>query len=177
MAMLCTIGHSTRTLSEFIGLMKASGVRQVVDIRTIPRSRYTPQFNTDNLAEELPMTNLAYVHLAALGGLRKVQPGSANDGWRNKSFRGYADYMQTNEFRQGLHQLRQLAEEKTSAIMCAEAVPWRCHRNLVADAMTVRGWEVRHIISAAAPKEHILADFAFINGTTVTYPATCADTS
>jgi uncharacterized protein (DUF488 family) len=166
-----TIGHSTRPIEELIELLTSNGVRRVIDIRTIPKSRHNPQFNSETLAESLSAAHIGYVHLKALGGLRHAQPDSVNLGWRNSSFRGFADYMQTPEFAAGLEHAIALAEKKTSALMCAEAVPWRCHRSLVADALSVRGIRVLEIISAAKPKEHSLTPFARVRGTRITYPA------
>lgn len=166
-----TIGHSTHPIGEFIGLLESNGVRQVIDIRTIPKSRHNPQFNIDSLDASLDASGIKYVHVKELGGLRHAKPDSINLGWRNASFRGFADYMQTSEFTAGLDRAIILAEEKTSALMCAEAVPWRCHRSLVSDALLIRGIRVLEIISAAEPKEHKLTPFACIRGTRITYPA------
>ena len=166
-----TIGHSTHPIGEFIELLKTNGVRQVIDIRTIPKSRHNPQFNSDALAATLRSARIAYVHLKALGGLRHAKADSINLGWRNASFRGYADYMQTEEFEAGLERAIGLARKTPSALMCAEAVPWRCHRSLVADALVVRGIQVLEIIGAAEPKEHSLTPFARVRGTRITYPA------
>ncbi len=134
-----TIGHSTRTLDEFIGLLKESGVQHVVDIRTIPRSRYNPQFNRETLPDHLVASDIAYTHVAGLGGLRHPRPDSPNRAWRNASFRGFADYMMTGEFRKSLEELMDLAGREVVSLMCAEAVPWRCHRSLIGDALVVRG--------------------------------------
>src|SRR5579863_7808814 len=149
-----TIGHSTRPIGEFIDLLKANGVRQLIDIRTIPKSRHNPQFNDEALASSLKSAGIGYVHMKELGGLRHPKRDSTNLGWRNASFRGYADYMQTPEFARALDRTIDLAKEIPSALMCAEAVPWRCHRSLVADALLVRGIRVLEIISDAVPKEH-----------------------
>ncbi len=165
-----TIGHSTRAIEEFIGLLKANGVRQVLDIRTIPKSRHNPQFNNDSLADSLEAAGIGYVHIKELGGLRHARRDSINPGWRNASFRGYADYMQTREFAEAIDRAILLAKKTPSALMCAEAVPWRCHRSLVADALLVRGIRVLDIISAAEPKEHKLTPFACVKGTSLTYP-------
>ena len=142
-----TVGHSTRTIEEFIGLLKAHAVTCVVDVRTVPRSRHNPQFNRDSLPDSLKLAGLGYVHMPGLGGLRHAKPDSINVGWRNASFRGYADYMQTPEFEQSLEELIQLAKQEQIAIMCAEAVPWRCHRSLIADALLVRGIRTEDIMS------------------------------
>lgn len=166
-----TIGHSTRPIDEFIELLRANGVTQLIDIRTIPKSRHNPQFNTDALAASLRAAHILYVHLKELGGLRHAKPDSVNLGWRNASFRGFADYMQTPEFETALDRVIGLAEERPTTLMCAEAVPWRCHRSLVADALTVRKIRVLEIVGAAQPKEHTLTPFARVRGTRITYPS------
>lgn len=166
-----TIGHSTRTLDEFIGLLQAHAVTRVVDVRTIPRSRHNPQFNRDSLPASLKKAGLSYIHLPGLGGLRHAKPDSINAGWRNASFRGYADYMQTPEFEQSLGELIQMATQERVAIMCAEAVPWRCHRSLIADALLVRGIRAEDIMSLTRHTVHTLTPFAKVRGTTITYPA------
>ena len=165
-----TIGHSTRMLQEFISLLKTHSVTRVVDVRTVPRSRHNPQFNRDSLPEELKKVDLGYVHLPGLGGLRHAKGDSLNLGWRNASFRGYADYMQTPEFEGSLDELIQLAKQDRIAIMCAEAVPWRCHRSLIADALLVRGIRVEDIMSPTSRTVHALTPFAIVRGTTITYP-------
>ena len=166
-----TIGHSTRALAEFIGLLQAHGVSRVVDVRTVPRSRHNPQFNKDSLPLALEQAGLRYVHIPGLGGLRHAKRDSLNLGWRNASFRGYADYMQTPEFETSLEELIQLAKQDRIAIMCAEAVPWRCHRSLIADALLVRGIRVEDIMSPTSRTVHALTPFAKVRGTTITYPA------
>ena len=166
-----TIGHSTRPIDEFIELLRANGVTQLIDIRTVPKSRHNPQFNTDSLAASLRNARIRYLHLKALGGLRRAKADSVNLGWRNASFRGFADYMQTDEFAAALDRVIELAKEHPTALMCAEAVPWRCHRSLVADALTVRKIRVLEIVSSAEPKEHTLTPFARVRGTHITYPA------
>jgi uncharacterized protein (DUF488 family) len=165
-----TIGHSTRALAEFIALLKTKGVKRVIDIRTVPRSRHNPQFSRETLGPKLRAAGIGYVHLKKLGGLRHAKPDSKNLGWHNASFRGFADYMQTPEFEAGLERAMKLAETKPSALMCAEAVPWRCHRSLVADALVVRGWTVEDIVGGSPPREHNLTPFARVRGTRVTYP-------
>jgi uncharacterized protein (DUF488 family) len=173
-----TIGHSTRTLEEFIGLLQAHAVSRVVDVRTVPRSRHNPQFNKDSLPDSLKRAGVRYVHMPGLGGLRHAKRDSLNLGWRNASFRGYADYMQTPEFAKRLEELMQLANQGRIALMCAEAVPWRCHRSLIADALTARGIRTEEIMSPTRRQIHTLTPFAKICGTTVTYPAErFADTS
>src|SRR5262249_46793527 len=174
---LYTIGHSTRTLDELVGLLRASGVSIVADIRTIPRSRHNPQFNGDALGPALRRRDLRYVHVPSLGGLRRTRKDSPNTGWRNASFRGYADYMLTEDFERGLAELEALTEEGTVAIMGAEAVAWRCHRPLVADAVTVRGGEVEDITGPSTPHPHRLTPFAHVEGTRITYPGDPQHTS
>ena len=169
--LVMTVGHSTRSIDEFIGLLRAHAVSRVVDVRTIPRSRHNPQFNRDALSDSLKAAGLGYVHLPELGGLRHAKADSINSGWRNASFRGYADYMQTPEFAQSLEELIQLAQQERIAIMCAEAVPWRCHRSLIADALLVRGIRVEDIMSPTRRQSHTLTPFAKVRGTTITYPA------
>ncbi len=166
-----TIGHSTRTLDDLIALVRAFGVTILADIRTIPRSRRNPQFNGDFLRTELPARGgIRYEHIADLGGLRRPLRDSPNTAWRNESFRGYADYMATARFESGLARLCALAEEGTVAMMCAEAVPWRCHRSLVADALTARGVAVEHITARSTATPHRMTGFAHVDGTRVTYP-------
>jgi len=167
---LWTLGHSTRPLDEFIGLLHAHQISLLVDVRTVPRSRYNPQFNTDTLARSLPDTKLKYRHLPELGGLRKPKNDSLNDGWRNASFRGYADYMQTDEFLKALDELMVGSRLQPTAIMCAEAVPWRCHRSLIADALVSRGWIIRHIMSPDKATPHVLTSFAHFENGRLTYP-------
>jgi uncharacterized protein (DUF488 family) len=171
---LFTIGHSTRTLDELVALLRASGVSILADIRTIPRSRHNPQFNREALGPALRRRHVRYVHLSSLGGLRRTRKDSPNTGWRNASFRGYADYMLTEDFEHGLAELEALAEEGRVAVMCAEAVPWRCHRSLVADAVTVRGGAVEDITGPGTPHPHRLTPFAHVEGTRITYPGEAA---
>jgi hypothetical protein len=166
-----TVGHSTRTLEEFIGLLQAYGAARVVDVRTVPRSRHNPQFNKDSLPDSLKKVDLSYIHMPGLGGLRHAKPDSINMGWRNASFRGYADYMQTPEFRQSLEEFIQLANRERSVLMCAEAVPWRCHRSLIADALLVRGIRTEDILSPTQSRVHTLTPFAKVRGITIMYPA------
>jgi uncharacterized protein (DUF488 family) len=166
-----TIGHSARTIEEFIALLQAHAVTRVVDVRTVPRSRHNPQFNRETLPVSLQPAGIGYVHMAELGGLRHTTHDSINIGWRNASFRGYADYMQTPEFQQAIDQLIQLAHQDWIAVMCAEAVPWRCHRSLIADALLVRGIRSEDIMSATRRQVHVLTSFAKVEGTQITYPA------
>jgi uncharacterized protein (DUF488 family) len=165
-----TIGHSTRTWNDFRDLLRAHRVKRVVDVRSIPRSRHNPQFNQETLRAQLRSARIGYVHLRKLGGLRHARRDSPNMGWRNTSFRGFADYMQTSEFEAGIRRLVILAGQKQSAIMCAEAVPWRCHRSLIADALTVRGIRVDDIMSMKRSQVHSLTPFARVQGHRVTYP-------
>jgi uncharacterized protein (DUF488 family) len=165
-----TIGHSNRPLEDFIRLLQTYSVNMLVDVRTMPRSRHNPQFNTDTLPTALQPYAIAYEHSAGLGGLRRPQPDSPNGGWRNLSFRGYADYMLTPAFQESLQALVQLAMNQRVAIMCAEAVPWRCHRSLIADALLVGGWRVADIIAPTSCKPHTLPAWARIVDGTLTYP-------
>jgi uncharacterized protein (DUF488 family) len=165
-----TIGHSTRTVEEFIGLLQAHAVSRVIDVRTVPRSRHNPQFNKASLPRVLNKAGLGYIHVPGLGGLRHAQRDSLNVGWRNASFRGYADYMQTPDFDQNLEELIRLAKQDRIALMCAEAVPWRCHRSLIADALLVRGIRTEDIMSSTRRQVHTLTPFAKVRGTTITYP-------
>lgn len=165
-----TVGHSTLPIDRFLELLATYRIEQLADVRTVPRSRRNPQFNADTLGESLKGAGIAYVPMRELGGLRKPLRDSPNSGWRNESFRGYADYMQTQEFEDGLARLIELAAERRTAIMCAEAVPWRCHRSLVADALAVRGIHVVEILSETSYREHSLTPFARVSGTRVTYP-------
>jgi uncharacterized protein (DUF488 family) len=166
-----TIGHSTRTLEEFIHLLQVHGAACVVDVRTVPRSRHNPQFNKDSLPKSLEGSGLRYVHMAGLGGLRHAKSDSINLGWRNASFRGFADYMQTPEFEKSLEELILLANQEQIVLMCAEAVPWRCHRSLIADALLARGIRTEDILGTAQRQVHTLTPFAQVQGTVVTYPA------
>ena len=165
-----TIGHSTHPIDEFIPILQAHGIEILVDIRTIPKSRRNPQFNSDALAASLQQACIKYRHMRGLGGLRHPRPDSRNTAWRNDSFRGYADYMETAEFARSLQGLIEVAGHARTAIMCAEAVEWRCHRSLVSDALTVRGIEVEHIHSSARARPHKLTPFAHVNGTAIAYP-------
>src|SRR5688500_7531786 len=166
-----TIGHSTRSIEDFLELLRVHGVTCLLDVRTVPRSRHNPQFNRDTLPESLRQAVIAYGHMPELGGLRHARADSRNMVWRNSPFRGYADYMQTPEFEAGIETLIATATRERSAIMCAEAVPWRCHRSLIADALVVRGIPVKHIMSATRANLHVLTPFANVHGTHLTYPA------
>ncbi len=169
--LILTIGHSTRLPEEFIDLLKTHRVKMIVDVRTVPRSRHNPQFNLEILPDTLKSARIGYKHISGLGGLRHPQTDSPNLGWRNSSFRGFADYMQTLEFEKNLKELIGLTRRKRICLMCAESVPWRCHRSLIADALQVRGLLVKHIMSKSEPKLHKLTSFARVDGTQVTYPA------
>jgi uncharacterized protein (DUF488 family) len=168
--MILTIGHSTHPVEEFLALLRAHGVEQLVDIRTIPKSRRNPQFNREELAATLKGAHIRYEHMPGLGGLRHPRKDSINTAWRNASFRGYADYMQTPQFEESLRKLIETASERRTVIMCAEAVPWRCHRSLVADALSARGIRVEHIMNETTRKPHAYRPFARVDGEIVTYP-------
>jgi uncharacterized protein (DUF488 family) len=170
MPAVLTIGHSNRTWRDFLEILRAHRVKRVIDVRSIPRSRHNPQFNRETLSTKLRAARIGYVHLRKLGGLRHARRDSPNVGWRNASFRGFADYMQTSEFEAGLGRLMKLAGQKRSAIMCAEAVPWRCHRSLIADALTIRGIRVDDIMSMKRSQVHSLIPFARVHGHRITYP-------
>jgi hypothetical protein len=165
-----TIGHSTRPLAEFIELLTAQGVERLLDVRTVPRSRHNPQYGGESLAASLAEEGIAYEHVAGLGGFRRTHADSPNAGWRNLSFRGYADYMQTPEFARNLERLLALAKEERVVLMCAEAVPWRCHRSLIADALLVHGVPAEEIVSPTRRQPHKLTPFAHVEGETITYP-------
>jgi len=173
-ATVWTVGHSTRTLETFVELLRAHEIMVVADVRTIPRSRRNPQFNREALPPSLGAAGIGYVHVAALGGLRRPRPDSINTGWRNASFRGYADHMQTPEFAAALDRLLELAGGDRVTVMCAEAVRWRCHRSLLADALLARGVPVQHIETPTRAVPHTLTAFAHVEGTTVTYPGSQA---
>ena len=165
-----TVGHSTRSLEEFLGLLVAHCVTQLVDVRTVPRSRRNPQFNTETLPSALAAANIGYAHAAGLGGFRRTTPYSHNGGWRNLSFRGYADYMQTPEFAESLMSLIELAHGDKVALMCAEAVPWRCHRSLISDALIVHGVAACEIVTEKRLQAHRLTPFARVSGLAISYP-------
>ena len=165
-----TLGHSTRALDDFIATLRAHRVELLADVRLIPRSRRYPHFNDEALADSLPRVGIGYVSFKSLGGRRRAAEDSINTGWRNASFRGYADFMQTDAFAGALDELMEIARAKPTAMMCAEAVPWRCHRSLIADALLVRGWEVLDIYDERKAAPHKLTPFARVEGTRVTYP-------
>jgi len=165
-----TIGHSTRALEELVATLQNHSVERLVDVRSLPRSRRNPQFNADALPQALAPAGIGYLHMKGLGGLRKPQPDSPNDGWESEGFRAYADYMLTPDFERHLGALVTLADEIRIAIMCAEAMPWRCHRSLIADALTVRGIGVSHILEPRRSEPHRLTAWAQVDGTRITYP-------
>lgn len=173
MPTIFTIGHSNRSLEDFLALLEGEQIELLADIRRFPASRAHPHFNADNLKAALNEVGIAYEHFAGLGGRRGTRlPDSPNNGWRVDSFNRYADYMATDDFAGALDVLMAAATKYRTAIMCSEAVPWRCHRRLVADALIVRGWEVRDIISSGPAKPHDLTPFAKVEGTQLSYPAT-----
>ena len=165
-----TVGHSNRPLEEFVRLLQAHGASLVVDVRKMPGSRRNPQFGRDILPHALRQAGIGYVHMPGLGGLRRRQPDSPNTGWKNASFQGYADYMLTPEFQQSLQELLKRADGEQAVLMCAEAVPWRCHRSLIADALVVRGVAVEHILSNSRTQTHVLRPWAHVRGTDIIYP-------
>lgn len=165
-----TIGHSTHSINEFVELLEAHGIAEVVDVRSIPKSRYNPQFNSDTLKQALQQVRIKYKHLKKLGGLRHTKKDSINIGWRNTSFRGFADYMDSLEFEEGLEMLEKIAHTRETAIMCAEALPWRCHRSLIADALTKKGWIVLDIMSRTSVPRHRLTPFLRVKKGKLTYP-------
>lgn len=165
-----TIGHSTRTIDEFIRLLQLHKVTLVVDVRSIPRSRHNPQFNKEELIEQLKSANIGYIHMMELGGLRHPSKNSPNTAWRNASFRGYADYMQTPQFQSAIEKLISMVQMDRIVLMCAEVVPWRCHRSLIADALLIRGIPCEDIINDNRTHVHSLTSFARVDGTKITYP-------
>jgi len=165
-----TVGHSTHLIEKFVAMLKAHGVEQLVDVRTIPKSRHNPQFNSGSLDLSLQDAGIAYFHMPSLGGLRHPRKDSINTGWKNASFRGYADYMQTPAFAESLAELIEIASRRQTVIMCAEAVPWRCHRSLIADALIARGIGVEDILSESSRKPHAPTPFAKLEEGKVTYP-------
>jgi uncharacterized protein (DUF488 family) len=166
-----TVGHSTRPIEAFVGLLRAHHVMQLIDVRTVPRSRHNPQFNADALRDSLAAVDIGYEHAPGLGGFRRTTPDSPNTGWRNLSFRGYADYMQTADFAANLAKLIEQARRDRVALMCAEAVPWRCHRSLIADALVVHGVTTCEIMSPTRLQLHRLTPFARVRGQAITYPS------
>jgi uncharacterized protein (DUF488 family) len=167
---ILTIGHSTRPIEEFLAILRTHEVEQLVDVRAFPTSRRHPQFNRESLAHTLADAGIEYLHMPELGGRRHARPDSINTAWKNESFRGYADYMQTSAFSAALDTLIAAAERRRTAIMCAEAVPWQCHRSLISDALTARANQVEHILNAGSRKRHAITAFAHVEGANVTYP-------
>ena len=165
-----TIGHSTRSIEEFTELLKIHGIKEIVDVRSIPKSRHNPQFNEETLKQSLQLAHIRYRRLEKLGGLRHSKKDSINLGWHNVSFRGFADYMATPEFSEGLEALMKTASKRETAIMCAEAVPWRCHRSLIADALIKKGWLVQNIMSRTSATKHTLTPFLKIKRGQLVYP-------
>lgn len=167
-----TVGHSNRRIEDFLALLQAHAVDVLVDIRSLPRSRFNPHFNSETLKASLTGAGIDYIHLASLGGRRRPREGNdENAGWGNGGFRGYADYMQTEEFEAGLNELLAIARHRRTAIMCAESVPWKCHRQLVADALMLHDHQPGHIMGLQAATPHALTDFARIDAGHITYPA------
>ena len=168
--LICTIGHSNRPIDTFVELLRSNEIVRVLDVRTVPRSRHNPQFNRDTLPASLDAVQIGYTHLPGLGGLRHARADSPNSGWHNLSFRGYADYMQSPEFAENIQWVAELASTERCVLMCAEAVPWRCHRSMIGDALLVRGVRVEDIIGPKGRKPHVLTAFAHVDGTQITYP-------
>jgi len=166
-----TIGHSTRSFEAFVRLLRAHRIQRVVDVRRIPKSRHNPQFSRARLSPALHRARIHYRHLPGLGGLRHARRDSPNTGWTNASFRGYADYMQTPEFEESLERCINLAKRERTVLMCAEAVPWRCHRSLIADALLAKGVRVKEITSRLRARDHVLPPWARVKGTHVVYQA------
>lgn len=171
MQTIYTIGHSTRPIEEFTAILQKYKIRQLVDIRTIPRSRRNPQYGQENLEKSLSQAGIDYIYMKSLGGLRPAVKETQNPGWKNQSFQNYADYMQTPEFKKGVDELEALSKDQPTVMMCAEAVPWRCHRRLVGDALLIRGMEVIDIFDEKTSKPHLLTSFAKVQGDNITYPA------
>ena len=165
-----TIGHSTRTLHEFMELLNVYNITLLIDVRTVPRSRHNPKFNKEALPDTLKAYGIKYLHMPEIGGLRHPKRDSVNLAWKNLGFRGYADYMQTKEFTDNLLKIIGLARANCLALMCAEALPWRCHRSLISDALVIRHIKVLHILSATSTIAHAVSEFAQVEGTKITYP-------
>lgn len=169
MPTIYTIGHSTRSLNEFMNLLESVDIQTLADVRTAPGSRKYPHFNKVNLSNSLPKNDIHYIHLKKLGGWKKKKKGNKKTRWRNESFESYANYMDTEEFEQGIRELIEIAEDRRTTIMCAEAVWWRCHRGLIADYLKVNGWDVQHIMGKNNLKEHPYTSPARIVDGTVSY--------
>jgi uncharacterized protein (DUF488 family) len=165
-----TVGHSTHSFEELVGLLRGARVERLIDVRTVPRSRRMPHFAREQLERSLPEQGLEYVHEPDLGGFRRPRKDSPNGGWRVAGFQGYADHMQSEEFESALARLEARAGERPTAIMCAEGLWWQCHRRLISDALTVKGWRVRHIGPDGALEDHRLTEFAHVEGDRITYP-------
>ena len=165
-----TLGHSTRSFEQLLAILRSFDIRAVADVRMFPKSRRYPHFNDEFLAEHLPENKIAYLSFKSLGGRRRARKDSPNTGWCNESFRGYADFMQTEAFEGALGELMEAARKRPTTTMCAEAVPWRCHRSLISDALLVRGWEVLDVMDEGKASAHKLTKFARVKGTTITYP-------
>jgi len=165
-----TVGHSTRSFEQLVAILQSFAIRAVADVRLIPKSRRYPHFNDEFLTAHLPEHEITYLPFKSLGGRRRPRKDSPNTGWRNESFRGYADFMQTEAFERALRELMDAGREHRTSTMCAEAVPWRCHRSLISDALLVRGWEVLDVMDEGKANPHTLTKFARVNGTTITYP-------
>jgi uncharacterized protein (DUF488 family) len=177
LTVVLTVGHSTRTLEEFVGLLEIYGVTLLIDVRSVPRSRHNPQFNKETLPNSLKHYGIRYIHMPEIGGLRRPKHESINLALENSGFRGYADYMQTQEFTDSLLRIISLARENHLVLMCAEALPWRCHRSLISDALVVRHIKVEHIISKDGLLNHELNEAAHVEGTKITYPLYTHETS
>ncbi len=167
---LYTIGHSTRSIEDFVLILKNYRIEIVVDVRTVPKSKHNPQFEGYRLEKSLEENGMSYIHVRELGGLRNPRKDSQNMEWKNTSFRGYADHMETEEFETGLGMLKRIASDHVVSIMCAEAVPWRCHRSLISDALTVAEWEVEHIMTEKVANKHKLTEFLKVVDGKLTYP-------
>jgi uncharacterized protein (DUF488 family) len=165
-----TVGHSTHPWEEFLGILCGHSIAAIADVRSFPGSRKFPQFNAETMRIALPEAGIEYLPFRNLGGRRKAAEDSVNSGWRNAMFRGYADFMQTPQFADALRELEEAAEQRPTAIMCAEAVPWRCHRSLISDALLVRGWDVMDIFDERQAKPHALTPFAVVRGKQIVYP-------
>lgn len=175
LSLALTIGHSTRSLQELVEILTAHGVGCLVDVRKMPYSRHNPQFNKETFSGELGEAGIGYLHLPSLGGLRQPRGDSPNAGWRNTSFRGYADYMQTPEFGDGLKEIIELSRRECLCLMCGEALWWRCHRRLIADALVIEGVAVDHLLGGGRRQRHRLTPWARVEGGRLTYPPAGSD--
>lgn len=165
-----TIGHSNRYINEFIQLLNMFNIKKLVDVRSIPKSKHNPQFNQEDLKKSLHANKIKYEYIDGLGGFRPIAKNEVNAGWINKSFKGYADYMQTEDFKKNLDKLIEIAKKEQIVIMCAEVLPWKCHRSLISDALTIRGIQVEDIISEKSPDIHKIKPWAKVEGLNITYP-------